>query len=128
MSTDKRTLQLRISQEAMDILTYFCDPEIDIRFEVSPPLLAVAWITRWALAPMTPGLGFLEDRVLHPLTVTVEGAPLEQIMHYAQQTGVMPDVIASAVVTARGAQIAWFRRNSSLGKGIQEPRPPHAGA
>lgn len=125
---EQRTLQLRIAEEAMDILHYFCDPKIGIRFEVSPSLLAAAWIARWAIAPMTPGLSFLEDLVLHPLSVTVEGTSLDQVMHYSQQLTMPPDVIASAVVNARGAQIAWFRQIPPLGKGLPKPPPPRAGA
>lgn len=128
MSAEQRTLQLCISDEAMDILNHFCDPKIDIRFELAPSLLATAWIARWAIVPVAPGLSFLEDLVLHPLTVTVEGASLEQVMNYSQQMGMSPDVIASAVVSARGAQIAWFRQTSPLSKGIPKPPPPRAGA
>lgn len=128
MSGEVRTLQLHISEEAMDVLEYFCDPKVGIRFEVVPPLLATAWITRWAHAPMTPGLSFLEDLSLRTLTVTLEGPPLEAIMTYAMKMWQTPEIVAAAVVTARGAQIAWLRRNSPLGKGIPEPPPPYAGA
>jgi hypothetical protein len=127
MSGETRVLELRISTEAMDVLDYFCDPEIDIRFEVEPALLAVAWITRWSIAPCTPGLTFLEGETLRPLTVTLDGAPLEQVITFAHKTQQPPEIIASAVVTARGAQIAWIRRNGRLGKGIHEPWPPRTG-
>jgi hypothetical protein len=127
MSAETRTLELQISTEAMGILDYFCDPEIDIRFEVDAPLLAVAWITRWSIAPFAPGLTFLEHEPLRALTVTLNGSPLEQVMTFARKAGAPPEAIASGVVTARGAQIAWMRRNGALGKGIPEPRPPHTG-
>lgn len=128
MSSEIRTLQMHISKEAMDVLDYFCDPKVDIRFEVVPTLLAAAWIARWANAPMTPGLSFLDRQPLHPLTVTLEGAPLAQVITFGRKMGQPPEIVAAAVVSARGAQVAWMRRNGSLGKGIPEPPPPHAGA
>jgi hypothetical protein len=128
VSSKVRTLQLYIAEEAMDVLEYLCDPKVDLRFEVVPPLLAAAWIARWAHAPMTPGLSFLEDLSLRPLAVTLEGPPLEEITTYATKMQQTPEVIAAAVVTARGAQIAWMRRNGPLGKGIPTPPPPLAGA
>lgn len=128
MVSEVRTLQLHISEEAMNVLEYLCDPKVDLRFEVVPPLLAAAWIARWAHAPMTPGLSFLEDLSLRPLTVTLEGAPLEEIATYAKKMKQTREIVAAAVVTARGEQIAWLRRNGSLGKGIPEPPPPQCGA
>lgn len=128
MGSEVRTLRLHISAEAMEVLEYFCDPKVGLRFEVVPSLLAAAWIARWAHAPMTPGLSFLEDLSLCTLAVTLEGAPLEEIATYAKKMGQTPEIVAAAVVTARGAQIAWLRRNGSPGKGIPEPPPPLAGA
>lgn len=122
------TLQLYISDEAMGVLNYLCAPVTDIRFEVTPSVLAVAWIARWARAPMAPGMSFLEDLQLHPLTLTLEGEPLDQVNHYAKHLGHPPATIAAAVVSARGAQIAWVQRSAPLGKGIPEPPPPYAGA
>lgn len=128
MSRASQTFSLHLSEETMGILDYFCDSEIDIRFEVSPSLLAASWIARWAIAPMTPGMAFLDRPPLLPLTVTLVDAPLDTIMTYAHAMERPPEIVASAVVNARGAQIAWFRRTNPLGKGIPEPRPPQAGA
>lgn len=128
MSSEPRMFQLHVSEEAMEMLEYCCDPKIDLRFEATPSVLAAVWIARWSHAPMTPGLAFLEREPFRPLVVTLRGAPLAEIAIYAKKMKQPPAIVAAAVVSARGAQVAWFRRNASFGKGMPEAPPPHAGA